>query len=78
VVGGLWLLGGGGGGEFPEALAIDLSVTRWTAPTDFLLDLPGDALLRQVPEIETGEAWLSREDAARTPEPLRRELRNRS
>ena len=78
VVGGLWLLGDGGGAASTEPLAIDLSATRWTAPTDFLLELPGNALLRQVPELETGAAWLSWDDAARIPDPPRRELRDRS
>jgi hypothetical protein len=30
-------------------VAIDLAAVRWEAPTDFLLKLPGDELLRAVP-----------------------------
>ncbi len=78
LVMGLWLLGDRGGATSAEPLAIDLSTTIWTAPTDFLLELPGDDLLRRVPELETGEAWLSREGNPRNPEPSRREMRNRS
>ena len=29
----------------------DLATVRWQGPTDFLLDLPGEGLLRTVPEI---------------------------
>ena len=32
-------------------LAIDLATVRWRAPTDFLLNLPGDELLRSVPQL---------------------------
>ena len=31
-------------------LQIDLATVRWHAPTDFLLKLPGDELLRSVPQ----------------------------
>jgi len=30
---------------------IDLAAVRWEAPTDFLLALPGEELLRAVPEL---------------------------
>jgi hypothetical protein len=33
---------------------IDLAAVTWTAPTDFLLDTPGLALLRDVPSFTTG------------------------
>ena len=32
-------------------LEIDLATVRWQAPTDFLLKLPGDDLLRSVPQL---------------------------
>src|SRR5205807_985070 len=32
-------------------LEIDLATVRWQAPTDFLLNLPGDELLRSVPQL---------------------------
>jgi len=32
-------------------LEIDLAIVRWQAPTDFLLNLPGDELLRSVPQL---------------------------
>jgi hypothetical protein len=32
-------------------LDIDLATVRWQAPTDFLLKLPGDELLRSVPQL---------------------------
>jgi len=32
-------------------VAIDLTTVRWRAPTDFLLTLPGDELLRSVPRL---------------------------
>lgn len=32
-------------------VAIDLAAVRWEAPTDFLLKLPGDELLRAVPRL---------------------------
>jgi len=32
-------------------LQIDLATVRWRAPTDFLLKLPGDELLRSVPQL---------------------------
>lgn len=36
----------------PEAPApLDLRTARWTAPTDFLLKVPGSWLLRDVPQI---------------------------
>jgi hypothetical protein len=35
--------------------AIDLQTTVWTAPTDFLLETPGRALLRNVPSIGIDE-----------------------
>lgn len=31
--------------------AMGLATVRWTAPTDFLLELPGERLLRSVPEL---------------------------
>ncbi len=30
---------------------VDLATVRWRAPTDFLLKLPGDELLRSVPQL---------------------------
>ena len=33
------------------AVTIDLATVRWEAPTDFLLTLPGEELLRAVPEL---------------------------
>ena len=35
-------------------LEIDLATVRWQAPTDFLLKLPGDELLRSVPQLGPG------------------------
>ncbi|HVH68297.1 MAG TPA: hypothetical protein VM716_10550 [Gemmatimonadales bacterium] len=32
-------------------VAIDLASVRWRAPTDFLLQLPGDELLRSMPRL---------------------------
>ena len=32
-------------------LVIDLRATSWTAPTDFLLDTPGNWMLRDLPKI---------------------------
>ncbi len=32
-------------------VTIDLATVRWEAPTDFLLTLPGEELLRTVPEL---------------------------
>ena len=32
-------------------LQIDLATVRWRAPTDFLLKLPGDELLRSIPQL---------------------------
>jgi hypothetical protein len=32
-------------------LEMDLATVRWHAPTDFLLKLPGDELLRSVPQL---------------------------
>lgn len=32
-------------------LEVDLATVRWHAPTDFLLMLPGDELLRSVPQL---------------------------
>jgi hypothetical protein len=32
-------------------VAIDPATVRWRAPTDFLLTLPGDELLRRVPRL---------------------------
>jgi hypothetical protein len=71
---GLWLLGERGVPTQAAPLAIDLSATRWTAPTDFLLELPGNVLLRTTPVFETGEALLPRDGvelnpSLRTPEP---------
>jgi len=33
------------------AVRIDLATVRWEAPTDFLLAVPGEELLRAVPEL---------------------------
>jgi ferric-dicitrate binding protein FerR (iron transport regulator) len=39
-------------------LEIDLATVRWHAPTDFLLNLPGDELLRSVPQLgRRGVDW---------------------
>jgi hypothetical protein len=39
-------------------LEIDLATVRWQAPTDFLLNLPGDELLRSVPQLgRRGVDW---------------------
>ena len=32
-------------------LQVDLATVRWQAPTDFLLKLPGDELLRSIPQL---------------------------
>jgi hypothetical protein len=32
-------------------MTVDLTTVRWEAPTDFLLHVPGDELLRTVPEL---------------------------
>ena len=32
-------------------MTVDLANVRWNGPTDFLLVLPGDALLRAVPDL---------------------------
>ncbi len=34
-----------------HGMTIDLATVRWEAPTDFLLTLPGDDLLRAVPDL---------------------------
>ncbi len=34
-----------------HGVTIDLATARWVAPSDFLLRLPGDSLLRSVPEL---------------------------
>jgi hypothetical protein len=51
---------------------IDLAAVTWTAPTDFLLDTPGLALLRDVPTFiagaDTGIAPAATDDTVwRTP-----------
>lgn len=61
----------------PRAAApypIDLGAVTWTAPTDFLLDTPGLALLRDVPSFTAGTAArdsvapaLTDDTAGRTP-----------
>ena len=38
-------------GRDGRRLEIDLAAVRWQAPTDFLLTLPGDAVLRSVPQL---------------------------
>ena len=38
-------------GRDGSRLDIDLAAVRWQAPTDFLLKLPGDELLRSVPQL---------------------------
>ncbi len=38
-------------GQNGVGLDIDLATVRWHAPTDFLLKLPGDDLLRSVPQL---------------------------
>jgi len=35
-------------------LDVDLATVRWQAPTDFLLKLPGDELLRSIPQLGPG------------------------
>lgn len=44
--------GGSGPGPAASALGIDLAAAVWVAPTDFLLETPGVALLRGVPRFE--------------------------
>lgn len=39
----------------PFAITLDLSATRWHAPSDFLLETPWRDLLREVPRIGTIE-----------------------
>ncbi len=34
-----------------HGVTIDLATVRWATPTDFLLTLPGDSLLRSVPQL---------------------------
>jgi hypothetical protein len=34
-----------------DGMTIDLAAVRWHAPTDFLLSLPGEDLLRTVPKL---------------------------
>jgi hypothetical protein len=34
-----------------HGMTIDLATVRWKAPTDFLLALPGDELLRAMPQL---------------------------
>ena len=36
---------------------LDLRSTWWRAPTDFLLDTPGDRLLRTVPALGSADDW---------------------
>jgi len=36
-----------------RGVPIDLAAVRWKAPTDFLLALPGEELLRTVPKLVT-------------------------
>ena len=38
-------------GQPDTRMAIDLASARWHAPTDFLLALPGEELLRTVPRL---------------------------
>ncbi len=41
-----------------SGVELDLSATRWRSPTDFLLQLPGDELLRTVPRLgDLGPDW---------------------
>jgi hypothetical protein len=45
----------------PRPMAVD--ITRWRAPTDFLLDTPGIEVLRDTPTIsidlhEAGKGWV--------------------
>jgi hypothetical protein len=37
-----------------DAAPFDLATVRWQGPTDFLLQLPGEELLRTVPELGRG------------------------
>jgi hypothetical protein len=45
-------------GQPGARMAIDLASARWHAPTDFLLALPGEELLRTVPRL--GQLTLDR------------------
>jgi hypothetical protein len=38
-------------------VTVDLRSTWWQAPTDFLLDTPGDRLLRTVPTLGRADDW---------------------
>jgi len=50
------------------AVRLDLRSTWWEAPTDFLLDTPGDRLLRTVPAFGWSDDWgLPPADARRPP-----------
>lgn len=41
----------GRGARDGSPLQVDLATVQWRAPTDFLLTLPGDELLRSVPQL---------------------------
>jgi len=45
-----WMLRPGAAAPYP----IDLAAVTWTAPTDFLLETPGIALMRDVPSFTAG------------------------
>jgi hypothetical protein len=49
IAGGVWLSTGGPERRKPELL--DLTQTRWTSPTEFLLETPGGALLHEPPPL---------------------------
>jgi hypothetical protein len=54
----------------PAALVrLDLRSTWWTAPTDFLLDTPGDRLLRTLPDLGPTDDWGLAPGHARTTTP---------
>lgn len=46
---------------------IDLAATRWTGPTDFLLEVPGAALLRSTPSLDPAGAGAISDFQWRTP-----------
>ena len=46
---GTWYVTSSGESQVPYA--IDLAATTWEAPTDFLLEIPGSALLDSIPGI---------------------------
>jgi hypothetical protein len=51
---------------------IDLAAVTWTGPTDFLLDTPGLALLRDVPSFTAGTDAADSSTPALTDDTVRR------